>query len=226
MPAARKPRGVAMPPGMRKGAALIYASVPRQPRAGRTRARRRRPGPSGHDHRVLTALPELRTLHAVGIDFFRQPEVRHDREAHVNEIAGHVVNAHSFSKPSRRARRRSSSTIITPTRLPRADPSTASERTSATCGLSGASSAAADDLARSDGDDELIRAHRELAERPRQQMTFLEVRLDQREQLFRVGRFGRFAAECVPAPVVSFTQLPRRRAPHPVEPTLRRRRLP
>ena len=26
MPAARKPRGVAMPPGMRKGAALIYAS--------------------------------------------------------------------------------------------------------------------------------------------------------------------------------------------------------
>mgnify|MGYP003693885339 CR=1 FL=1 len=40
-----------------------------------------------HDHRVLTALAELRTLHAVGEDLFGQPQVRHDRKPDVNEVA-------------------------------------------------------------------------------------------------------------------------------------------
>ena len=57
------------------------------------------------------------------------------------KYAGACVNAQSFSKPSRRARRRSSSTIIVPTPCPRSRRSTARERTSATCGLSAASSA-------------------------------------------------------------------------------------
>src|SRR5262249_35575742 len=49
---------------------------------------------------------------------------------------------------------------------------------------------AADDLPRPHGDDELVCADRELAERPRQQMSFVEVRLDQREQLLRIGGFA------------------------------------
>ena len=57
------------------------------------------------------------------------------------KYAGACVNAQSLSYPSRLARRRSSSTSRVPIRRPRADRSTASDRTSATCGLSGASSA-------------------------------------------------------------------------------------
>ena len=33
---------------------------------------------------------KLRALHAVGEDLLEQPQVRHDREAHVDEIAGRV----------------------------------------------------------------------------------------------------------------------------------------
>src|SRR5262245_28444870 len=44
----------------------------------------------GHDHRVLAARAELRADDAIGEDLFRHPQVRHDRKAHVDEVAGHV----------------------------------------------------------------------------------------------------------------------------------------
>ena len=39
------------------------------------------------DHRVLTALPELRAGVTVGHDLFRQPGMGHDRKPEVDEIA-------------------------------------------------------------------------------------------------------------------------------------------
>ena len=43
-----------------------------------------------NDHRVLAALPEVRALHAVGEHLLGQPEMRHDREPHVDEVRGRV----------------------------------------------------------------------------------------------------------------------------------------
>src|SRR5262249_57502636 len=58
---------------------------------------------------------------------------------------------------------------------------------------------AADDLPRPHRDHEAIGANAQLAERPRQKMSFLEVRLDQRVQLLRVGGLSRAQSHpCLP----------------------------
>ena len=63
-------------------------------RGGATTADRgraaRRAGIERQHHRVLAAPLKVRALHAVGEDLLGQPQVRHDREAHLDEIAGHV----------------------------------------------------------------------------------------------------------------------------------------
>src|SRR5439155_6496437 len=41
-------------------------------------------------HGVLAAGAEVRTLQAVGDNLLDQPRVRHDREAHVNEVRRHM----------------------------------------------------------------------------------------------------------------------------------------
>ena len=99
------------------------------------------------------------------------------------KYAGACVNAQSFSKPSRRARRRSSSTIIVPTPLPRV---AAVDRERADLRNLRARAAPAPRSRRFAArarDDEPRGVDGQLAERPRQQMAFVEVRRDQGMQL-------------------------------------------
>ena len=94
-------------------------------------------------HRVLAAVAELRAGAAVGHDLLRQPDVRHDREAQLDEVCRRVrERAQRLEAGDRGARARARRTSRRPTpqdcarrRL------TTSERTSATVRLSGASSA-------------------------------------------------------------------------------------
>src|SRR5262249_45772240 len=152
------------------------------------------------DHRVLPALPELRALHAVCEDLLGQPQMRDDREAHVDEVA-------------RRVRERAQ---LLEALAARPAPQFVDDRDADACTarlrVDGERShlghvrtergqlGAADDLPRPDGDDEAIRANRELAERSRQQVPLLQVRLDQCVQLLRIGGLAGAQGDSCPLP--------------------------
>ena len=187
-PAARKPCGVVTPPEMR--CQRIQTSKRSCVTDGDGRVAVDRLGRAGIErqhHRVLAALPEQRALHAVGEDLLGQPEVRHDREAHLDEVA-------------RRVRERAELVEAFAPRAPpqlvdehRADAAAAGLRVDGQRAHLGDLRAerrqlgAADDRPAAHRDDESRGVQRELVERPRQQMAFVEVRGDERVQRRRLA---------------------------------------
>ena len=136
-----------------------------------------KPTSSGSDHGVLAALAEQRAAHAVGGDLLGQPGVRHDREAHADEVAGRVREGAQLVEAVRGARGAQlvddASRRRPGCRALRVDDQRAhfGDRAAERRELGAADdSVAPGPRRRSDGVD------RQLAERARQQMSFREVR--------------------------------------------------
>src|SRR5206468_12899784 len=53
-----------------------------------------------HDHRILPAAAKVGTSETVGKNLFEQPEVRHDRKAHADEVRGRMGKGAQFLEPA------------------------------------------------------------------------------------------------------------------------------
>lgn len=143
------------------------------------------------DHRVLAASPKEAAAGAVGEDFFRQPEMRHDREPYPNEIAWscregaepvkalatgpltQLIDDHRSDSPGARRPINSKRADLRDVKAKRRE------------------LGAADDGAAANGNHEPIRVHVELFKRTRKEMTFVDVRVDERVQFGRMRRLRR-----------------------------------
>src|SRR4029453_2354950 len=132
-----------------------------------------------HDHAVLATAAELRTLHAVGEDLLEQPRVGHDGKAHAAEIAGRVcegaqlLEPRAAGAPPQLVHDHHTDARAAGFRVDRERPHLGHMRTERR------ELRASDNRAPPDRNDEAARMHRQFAERTRQEMPFLQVRLDE-----------------------------------------------
>src|SRR5579864_1194893 len=143
-----------------------------------------------NDHAVLAAPTELRAFDAVGEDFFEQPRMRHDRKAHLAEVARRVRERAELFEPVAAG--------AAPQLVDDHDAHVASacggiDRKRSHLGNVRAERGklrASDNPASFDCHDKARRVDFELVERPRQEVAFFLVGSDERVQLLRLGCFG------------------------------------
>src|SRR5439155_23285863 len=136
----------------------------------------------GNDHRVLAAPAELWTLEAVGEHLLEQPCVRHDREAHLDEVAGRMRERAELLEAFAA---RAAAELLDDPRAHAGPTSRCIDRQRSYFGhrrTERRELGAADDRAAFDGNREALGMDAELPERSRQQVAFLEVGGDQRMQ--------------------------------------------